>query len=262
MLSSRTPSRFRPAKAVDQTILKENRRLVETIERRAFLRGGLSLGALTMLTGCDVTNHDSVQRALWAMSAWNDRVQAYLFSPDQLAPEFPASRVARPPRFNAYIPRDKVPAVNGEAWRLELAGLIKDKRPWRLDDIYALPEVTQRTRHICVEGWDYIGEFTGVPFRLFLERIGADTTAKFVAFRCADGYRGSIDMATALHAQTQLSTKYAGDIISNDFGYPIRLRAPTKLGFKMPKQIVALEVTNTNPGGYWEDRRFNWFSGL
>jgi DMSO/TMAO reductase YedYZ molybdopterin-dependent catalytic subunit len=256
------PSVFRPAKFPSADVLKENRTLVERIERRALLRGTLSLGALTLLTGCDVTNRDSVQRVLQGMSAWNDRVQAFIFSPTRLAPEYPASMVQKPPRFNAYIPREKVPDVDGEIWKLELAGLVSDKRPWSLKDVAALPEVTQRTRHVCVEGWDYIGEWTGVPMRLFLERIGADTTAKFVAFKCADGYYGSIDMPTALHPQTQLTTKYAGETIPKDFGFPIRLRAPTKLGFKTPKQIIAIEVTNQYPGGYWEDRRFNWFSGI
>ena len=87
-MRSVTPSPFRPAKPVDQTILKENRKLVESIERRAFLRGTLSLGALTMLTGCDVTNKDATQSVLRAMSAWNDRVQAFLFSPTRLAREY------------------------------------------------------------------------------------------------------------------------------------------------------------------------------
>ena len=32
--------------------------------------------------------------------------------------------------------------------------------------------------------------------------------------------------------------------------------------FKSPKQIVAMEVTNNYPGGYWENRRYNWFSGI
>ena len=26
--------------------------------------------------------------------------------------------------------------------------------------------------------------------------------------------------------------------------------------------ITAMEVTNTYRGGYWEDRGFNWFSGI
>jgi DMSO/TMAO reductase YedYZ molybdopterin-dependent catalytic subunit len=30
----------------------------------------------------------------------------------------------------------------------------------------------------------------------------------------------------------------------------------------MPKWITSIEVTNEYPGGYWEDRDYNWFSGL
>src|SRR5947209_5613367 len=101
-MRSITPSPLRPVTPVDQTILRENKKLVEGIERRAFLRGTLSLGALTMLTGCDVTNKDATQRVLRAMSAWNDRVQAALFSPTRLAREYPVSRVMRPPRWNAF----------------------------------------------------------------------------------------------------------------------------------------------------------------
>ena len=82
----RTPSLFR--KPVDQRVLTENRELVENINRRGVLRGALSLGALTMLTGCDVTEDDSVQKALRAVSAWNDRVQEAIFRPNHLAPTF------------------------------------------------------------------------------------------------------------------------------------------------------------------------------
>lgn len=44
------------------------------LERRLFLRGGLSLGMLTALTGCDLSDGDAVDRVLWAMSRFNDRV--------------------------------------------------------------------------------------------------------------------------------------------------------------------------------------------
>ena len=37
--------------------------------------------------------------------------------------------------------------------------------------------------------------------------------------------------------------------------------ARTKLGFKNPKHIHAIFVTNEYPGGYWEDQGYNWFSG-
>ena len=72
----------------------------------------------------------------------------------------------------------EVKPVDGASWKLELAGLIGDKRPWTLRQIYDLPEQEIIVRHICVEGWDYIGQWSGVSLRHFLERIGADLTAR------------------------------------------------------------------------------------
>ena len=41
----------------------------------------------------------------------------------------------------------------------------------------------------------------------------------------------------------------------------MKLRMPTKLGYKNPKHVQAIFVTNTHPGGYWEDQGYNWFGG-
>ena len=260
----RTPSRsiFRPAQAIDQSVLDENRKLIEEIDRRRILRGAVSLGALTMLSGCDVTDRSAVQSVLRAVSAWNDGVQGYLFNPNKLAPTYTEAQVLRPPRFNAYYEITDVKPVDVANWKLELSGLISDKKPWTAQQLFDLPEQELIVRHICVEGWDYIGQWSGPNLKQFLERIGADLTAKYVMFRCADEYSGSIDMATALHPQTILATKYAKEPITDPFGFPLRLRTSTKLGFKNPKWITSIEVTNTYPGGYWEDQGFNWHSGL
>ena len=203
-----------------------------------------------------------VQAVLEAVSAWNDRVQAFLFRPRHLAPTFSEAEVLKPPRFNAYYDIEDVKPVDAGSWKLELAGLIKDKRPWTAGQLSELPEQELIIRHICVEGWDYIGQWSGVNLRYFLERIGADLTARYVAFKCADDYTESIDMATALHPQTILATKYARQPITDPFGFPLRLRTATKLGFKNPKWITALEVTNIYTKTYWAERGFNWFAGI
>ena len=234
---------------------------VANLERRLFLRRGLSLGALAMLAGCDITDHEGVQRVLMAMSRWNDEAQQWLFNPNRLAPEFPESRITKPFPFNAYYAEDEVVEVDGDSYKLELAGMIREKKPWTLTDLNALPQVAQVTRHICVEGWSAIGKWSGVRFSDFLARIGADTSAKYVGFQCADDYYGSIDMQTALHPQTQLSLRYADELLPPKYGYPMKLRIPTKLGFKNPKHIAAIFVTNEYPGGYWEDKGYNWYSG-
>lgn len=234
---------------------------VKRMERRLFLRQGLSLGALALLTGCRFDDIEAVEKVLYRMSGWNDDVQGWLFNPNRLAPEFPASRITQPFPFNAYYGEDEVVEIDGGQYKLELGGMIKERKPWTLPELYALPQFTQITRHICVEGWSAIGSWTGVRFSDFLQRIGADTTAKYVGFQCSDDYSTSIDMATALHPQTQLTFKFADQILPPKYGFPMKLRIPTKLGFKNPKHIAAIFVTNQYPGGYWEDKGYNWFSG-
>jgi DMSO/TMAO reductase YedYZ molybdopterin-dependent catalytic subunit len=255
-------SPFRPDVAPDAAILDDHKKLIRQLERRGLIRGGISLGALVMLTGCDVKRPEAVESALLAISRLNDRVQAFLFNPNKLAPTYPASMILRPPKFNAYYDVMDVKPVNGATWRLELSGLIADKRPWMLGQLQALPQASMVIQHICVEGWSYIGGWTGVPLRTFLERIGADLSAKYVAFKTADDYPSSIDMPTALHPQTLLALQYGDETLADPFGYPVRLRMATKLGYKNPKWITAIEVTNTYPGGFWEAKGFSWFAGI
>ena len=105
------------------------------IARRAFAGRALSLGALTLLTGCDISDDDAVQAALARVSAWNDRVQAEIFRPTHLAPTFSAAQVVKPPRFNAYYDIEDVKPIDGGAWKLEFAGRIDNKQPWTAQQI-------------------------------------------------------------------------------------------------------------------------------
>lgn len=136
-----------------------------------------------------------------------------------------------------------------------------DKRPWTLAQLNELSQEAQVTRHICVEGWSAIGTWGGVPLADFLRRVGADLTARYVGFKCADGYHTSIDMPSALHPQTIIALSFDGETLPAKYGYPMKIRIPTKLGYKNPKHVQAIFVTNTYPGGYWEDQGYNWFGG-
>ena len=253
----------RNAPAVDGALLiKDAAKLLPSPARRLFLRNTMSLGALALLTGCDIVDGPSSEKALRVVSEFNDWVQARLFDPNRLAETYPESAITRPFRFNAYYPEEEAPDVDEETYRLRLDGLIENKQPWTLDQLYALPQQSQITRLICVEGWSAIGKWTGASLSEFLRRVGADLTAKYVHFVCAEGYSVSIDMPTALHPQTQMTFRFGDEVLPTKFGFPLRIRMPTKLGFKNPKHVVGLAVLNNYTGGYWEDRGYNWFSGL
>jgi DMSO/TMAO reductase YedYZ molybdopterin-dependent catalytic subunit len=242
-------------------LISSSSEAIQLVERRLFLKRAVGLGTLSLLSGCEFTNSDVMQRILRGMSRFNDEAQAALFNPSRLAPEYSEDAIVKPFPFNAFYNQSEAPLIDGVSYQLELLGLIREKKSWTLKELAALPQTSQITRLICVEGWSAIGKWGGVRFSDFLHRIGADTTAKFVGFKCADDYHTSIDMASALHPQTLLALTFANETLPVEYGFPLRLRIPTKLGFKNPKHITAIYVTNTYPGGYWEDQGYNWFSG-
>ncbi|WP_144109800.1 molybdopterin-dependent oxidoreductase [Paraburkholderia sp. BCC1886] len=243
------------------SIIKDVQKELGSASRRLFGKRILTLGGLALLSGCDLTSDRSVNKLLRTVSSFNDGAQALLFDPRRLAPTYPDSMITRPFPFNAFYDIDQVPDVDANTYRLELTGLVKGKRIWTLAELSALPMRSQVTRHICIEGWSAIGKWGGVRFSDFLALAGADTTAKYVALHCADNYWTSIDMPTALHPQTLLTLTYDGQTLPARYGFPMKLRMPTKLGYKNPKHIVAITVTNEFPGGYWENQGYNWFGG-
>src|SRR3979411_2224875 len=84
------------------------------LSRRRFISGGASLGALTLLTGCDVSDSFSAEEMLKKVSKFNDGVQAWIFNPDAMAPTFPESAITKPFPFNAYYDIADAPEIDGK----------------------------------------------------------------------------------------------------------------------------------------------------
>ena len=67
---------------VDKRLLvKDAIKAIPDPARRRFIAGGASFGALTLLTGCDVTDSFSADDLLARISKFNDAVQAAIFNP-------------------------------------------------------------------------------------------------------------------------------------------------------------------------------------
>ena len=191
----------------------------------------------------------------WAAAKWFRRghsVQAYTDSNLTPLAQFP---------LNTYEADD--PEVDLDAWRLQVGGMVQKPGEYRLSDLHGLPKVSQNTRHICVEGWDVIGNFAGVRISDFLKFVGGDASARFLYVECADEYYESLDMATALHPQSLLCYEMYGEPLERERGAPLRLSLPTKIGYKSAKYLTSLKVTNVlQRRGYWEDQGYDWFYGL
>jgi len=196
-----------------------------------------------------------------------------------LAREYAERDVDRNFRVNGFAPPDDsryvaLAAGSFAGYRLTVDGAVENRRAFGLDDLYAMPQQTQITRHDCVEGWSAIGKWSGVQLNDVLDAVRPRSDARYVVFRCMDNdgqgnlYYESLDLHQARHPQTLLAMRLNDLPLDLNHGAPVRLRVPTQLGYKSAKWIARIEVVGDlgtvygGHGGYWEDRGYEWYAGI
>lgn len=194
----------------------------------------------------------------------SDRVSDAFFRKQQLAPAFRDDEVTAFEKFpiNSYSEYD--PAADLDNWQLIVEGMVARPGSYTLEQIKALPKHVQNVQHVCIEGWNVIGNFGGARLADFLQRVGADPQARFVEFACLDDYFTSYDIASCWHPQTLLCYEMYGQPLTKEHGAPLRIHTPIKLGYKSAKHLFSLRVTNVlrRETGFWEDQGYSWYGGI
>jgi DMSO/TMAO reductase YedYZ molybdopterin-dependent catalytic subunit len=196
--------------------------------------------------------------------ALSDRAAKVLLNRQGLAQTFSERDLTLLDRFpiNSYSEYDPTPDLNN--WTLTVEGLVKRPGEYKLEQITALPKQAQNVRHICIEGWDVIGNFGGVRMADFLQFVGADPAARFIEVACLDYYYSSYDIESCLHPQTLLCYEMYGRPLLPAHGAPLRMHMPVKLGYKSAKYLSSIRVSNVlgREKGFWEDQGYSWYGGI
>ena len=223
--------------------------------RRSFLQ----LAGLAVLSACSDEKKDAV---LHIGQQFNDWVQSKVFSSTKLAPTFPDSELTPESQFRVNGKDDGPPKFDLAAWRLEVRGLVKHPGIYSLDQVKSLDKKVENVRHVCVEGWSIKPKWGGTRICDFLNWVGVDPNAQYMMAECADGYYVPYDMPSVMHPQSLLCYEAYNKPLTLEHGAPLRIVMPVKLGYKSAKWITRLTITNTKPGGYWEDQGYDWFGGI
>jgi DMSO/TMAO reductase YedYZ molybdopterin-dependent catalytic subunit len=129
----------------------------------------------------------------------------------------------------------------------------------------------QITRLVCVEGWSAIAWWAGLRFDDLLRAYPPMSQAKWARVESSvnldasgnpDPYFMSIDLATARHPQTLLATHFNGQPLTVDYGAPLRLLVPVKLGLKNVKAITKITYVAEEPRDYWAERGYSRYDGV
>ncbi len=168
-----------------------------------------------------------------------------------------------------------------DPWAIEVDGLVERPGTYDIADVIAGKTIEERIyRFRCVEAWSMVIPWNGFELADFLEQVGVQPSAKYVAFETLVRpeempgvrfpvlewpYREGLRLDEAMHPLTMMATGLYGEDMPNQNGAPIRLVVPWKYGFKSIKSIVRMTLTEDEPPTSWnmsQPREYGFYSNV
>ncbi len=165
------------------------------------------------------------------------------------------------PNENFYLVSKNLfdPTVDAGSWRLRVGGEAENMLEFTYDEIKALPSREQYTTLQCISnevGGDLISNalWRGFPLKDLLDMAQPRPGANFVAFKAADDFTQCLPLDFVMNESVMLVWQMNGETLPSKHGYPLRMIAPGKYGFKGPKWITEIALSSKETLGYWEQR--------
>ena len=193
---------------------------------------------------------------------FNEKVFSTVFDSTQLVKEYPVSKAVKVVRVNG---KDGLSdSVNEKTWRLKVIRDAGDTLQLTINDIKKLPKKELVFDFKCIEGWDQVTHWAGVPLKTFMQhyQLNGQAKMKYIGLVTPDkGYYVGIDMPSALHPQTLLCYEMNGKPLPVNQGFPLRLIIPVKYGIKHLKRIGTMFFSNSKPADFWAERGYDYYAG-
>jgi hypothetical protein len=136
---------------------------------------------------------------------------------------------------------------------LVITGLVDRPTNFTYSQLQKFPMVSEVAFIQCIGGWtSQFYNWTGVPLFFLLGMTGMNANATKVVFYAEDGFSTSLTVEKSLHPTTLIALQANGTILSESNGYPYRLVAPCKYGYKWAKWVTKIEVVDYDYKGTYE----------
>jgi DMSO/TMAO reductase YedYZ molybdopterin-dependent catalytic subunit len=150
-----------------------------------------------------------------------------------------------------------VPVVDEKTWNLTVKGLVGNPVTVTYDEIKSMPFVDQYATLECVSnkiGGDLIGTalWRGIRLKDLLDSAKVMPGAKYIVFRCSDGYDVGIPLENGMMDGTLLAYDMNLAPLTTAHGFPVRAIVPGLYGMMNPKWITEIEIVDNVYEGYWQ----------
>lgn len=147
--------------------------------------------------------------------------------------------------------------LDRESWTIEVTGLCENPRTFTWSDLMAMDKAIAYARLTSVTRWSVRGEWGGVRVADILDAVGVADSVRYVRFwSVGEYYDTSIPIEIARKERTLLAWEYEGQLLSEDYGGPVRVFCPYLWGYKSAKSVVRIELMSYYVPGFWEQRGY------
>ena len=151
------------------------------------------------------------------------------------------------------------PTVSENGWKVEIGGLVDRPYSLTLDEIRALPAVTETRTLCCISneiGGDLISNATwkGARLKDILDRAGVQAGAVDLVLGASDGYTDSFPIDKATNGDVIAVYEMNGARLPDAHGFPLRLLVPDIYGMKNVKWLTRITVVANDYQGFWEQQ--------
>ncbi len=141
--------------------------------------------------------------------------------------------------------------VDMNNWGLSVGGMVETPKAYAYEDLFGFKMRVQVSRLKCVECWSAKAEWEGFRFEEFVDRVKPDPKAKYVYFQSADSYYESYLLEELLRPRVLMALRMNGAPLKPEHGFPLRLIAPFKYGYKNVKYITSIRFLDSRKRNYW-----------
>jgi DMSO/TMAO reductase YedYZ molybdopterin-dependent catalytic subunit len=168
--------------------------------------------------------------------------------PGQYATErFPVLTVGDVPQYRSL-----------DDWSLEITGLVESPLSLGFDELCAMTPVTMTADIHCVTKWSkFDTTWTGVRLSDLLDLAGVRPDATHVIQHAEYGYSTNLALEQVRQPDVLVAYAYEGQPLDPEHGAPVRTVVPHRYFWKSAKWLRALEVTDEDRPGFWEENGYH-----
>ncbi len=154
----------------------------------------------------------------------------------------------------------RVPRMDLQRWRLVICGATRDGRSHELSwaDLEAMPQRDVLADHHCVSKRTVLDvAWGGVPTSEVVRRFPPADGADYALVSAAYGYSATVTVDDLSEPRALLATRIAGQPLTPEHGWPVRLVLPHLYGWKGPKWLLQIEYVERPVRGFWEQQGYH-----